>query len=249
MSSFPGYRFGSWLAFFVLAIFLGACVGLPAAAPTVPIAGSEPASLPSPTEESEPRPLTDFRLPAIPEQRSLVLDYPAVVRVGDTERVYLTLEVDEQGNATPVGRVSGNLIQEEGIQIPNIYDTHYVWVEARLDMPGMHVKPAELVSETMFPGQTISFFWSLQPAEVANYKGTVWLYLRFLPKDGRLESRRALSAQLIEIQVVSLYGLGADAVRWLGLLGMLFGAVLGFPFLEEVFRRWLSRRGQRRTRA
>lgn len=225
-----------------IAVFFAACGGAPSAPPS---------HLPtSPTPERPKEPLApSFSIavsPSVPERRLLSLDYPAFVRLGDSERVYLTLEVDEQGNLTPTARAGGNIVQGEVIEIPNVYDTHHLWAEARLDLAGVVVQPAQTVSETMFPGQTITFFWSIQPREAGRYKGTVWLYLRFVPKDGSPESRRALSAQLIEIETVTFYGLKADTVRWLGLVGSTLSAVVGFPFFEDIVKWLFSQRKKRR---
>ena len=232
----------------LLFLSLAACGRIPAQTPsTIP---TLPPSADSPTPE-RPRdplepPLSIAASPAVPERRLLSLDYPALVRLGDSERIYLTLEVDKQGNLTPTARAGGNIVQGEVIEIPNVYDTHHLWAEARLDLAGVVIKPADVVSETMFPGQTITFFWSIQPQAVGNYKGTVWLYLRFIPKDGGLESRRALSAQLIEIEAVTFYGLKADTARWLGLAGTTLSAVVGFPFFKDIVHWLFSRRKKRR---
>lgn len=225
-----------------VAVFFAACGGAPSAPP------SHLPTSPTPERPKEPLapPLSIAASPSVPERRLLSLDYPAFVRLGDSERVYLTLEVDEQGNLTPTARAGGNIVQGEVIEIPNVYDTHHLWAEARLDLAGVVVQPAQTVSETMFPGQTITFFWSIQPREAGRYKGTVWLYLRFVPKDGSPESRRALSAQLIEIETVTFYGLKADTVRWLGLVGSTLSAVVGFPFFEDIVKWLFSQRKKRR---
>jgi hypothetical protein len=101
----------------------------------------------------------------------------------------------------------------------------------------------------MFPGQKITFFWSIQPQAVGKYKGTVWLYLRFIPKDGSPESRRAISAQLVEIEAVTFYGLKADTARWLGLVGTTLSAVVGFPFFKDIVKWLFSRRKKRPANA
>lgn len=235
----------------VLALLLPltACEGRPAG-PSQVVATLIVTESPVPEKTREPLPpLGVPSAPAVPEQRLLSLDYPAFVRMGDAERVYLTLQVDSHGNLTPTARVGGNIVQGEAIEIPNIYETHHLWAEARLDLAGMVVQPAELVSETMFPGQTISFFWSIQPQTAGKYKGTVWLYLRFIPKEGGAESRRALSAQLIEIEAVTFYGLKADTARWLGLAGTTLSAVVGFPFLKDIVQWLLSRQKKRQKQA
>ncbi len=237
-----------FLLFLSLVAVFAACGRIPAQAPSAIPTSPSAAGSPTPERPKEPLepPLSSAASPAVPERRLLSLDYPAFVRFGDSERVYLTLEVDEQGNITPTARAGGNIVQGEVIEIPNVYDTHHLWAEARLDLAGVVIKPADIVSETMFPGQTITFFWSIQPQAAGNYKGTVWLYLRFIPKDGGLESRRALSAQLIEIETVTFYGLKADTARWLGLAGTTLSAVVGFPFFKDIVKRLFSRRKKRR---
>jgi hypothetical protein len=197
---------------------------------------------PVPTQAARPtQAVSAPQQPAIPEKRMLSLEYPATIRAGDADRVILTLAVDEQGNLTPTAQVGGNIIQGEIIEIPNVYETHNLMAEARLDMAGMQVQPAEIVSETMLPGQKVVFFWSIRPEQVGNYKGTVWFYLRFIPKDGGPDSRQALSAQWIEIDAVTLFGLKAGPVRWLGMLGTVVGAVMGFPFIEDALKWMISR--------
>lgn len=184
---------------------------------------------------------TQVVLPAVPEQRMLTLEYPASIRAGDSDLVLLTLEVDAQGNLTPTAQIDGNVVQGEVISIPNVYDTHNIMAEARLDLAGVEVQPSEIVSETLLPGQKVTFRWSVLPENVGNYKGTVWFYLRYIPKDGSPDTRQALSAQLIEIDALALFGLKATFTRWLGVVGTAIGSVLGFPFAEDVLK-WLWKR-------
>ncbi len=62
--------------------------------------------------------------PAIPESRRLTLEYPPHIRVGDSDVIRLTLEVDALGNVTPTAEVQGNVVNGKIVQIPNVYDTH-----------------------------------------------------------------------------------------------------------------------------
>ncbi|NOY98114.1 MAG: hypothetical protein GXP40_02780 [Chloroflexi bacterium] len=183
-------------------------------------------------------------LPAIPEQRRLTLEWPPTIRAGDADVIRLTLEVDEMGNLTPTAEIEGHAISGETVSIPNLYETHNVIAEARLDMAGVIVTPAGQVSEPLLPGKPVTFYWSVRPAEMGRYRGTVWLYLRFIPKEGGEEMRRTLSAQVIEIQAVTLFGLTAGPARFAGTVGSFVGAVLGFPFIDDVFR-WLWRKLKR----
>ena len=179
--------------------------------------------------------------PAVPEMRMLTLEYPPSIRAGDSDRVRLTLEVDDQGNLTPTVSVEGNITQGQVVVIPNVYETHNVLAEARLDLAGVDVRPSETISETLLPGQKVSFFWSVKPSDIGNFKGTVWFYLHFVPKADGVESRQALSAQTIQINSTALFGIKAELARWLGLAGTFIGSILGFPFLEQVLK-WVWKR-------
>lgn len=175
----------------------------------------------------------------------LTLEYPPSIRAGDSDRVRLTLEVDDQGNLTPTVSVEGNVTQGQVVTIPNVYDTHNVLAEARLDLAGVDARPSDTVSETLLPGQKVTFYWSVKPDDIGNYKGTVWFYLHFVPKTaGGVESRQALSAQAIEINSTALFGVKAGVARWLGLAGTVLGSVLGFPFAEQLLQ-WVWKRIRR----
>ncbi|MDK1029329.1 MAG: hypothetical protein QGM50_04680 [Anaerolineae bacterium] len=178
-------------------------------------------------------------LGAIHESRRLTLEFPPVMRTGDANRIRLQLEVDDQGNIVPTAFVEGNVITGEVIEIPNLYETHNVIAEARLDMAGMEVQPGGTISEPLLPGSSVTYYWSVRPEKSGTYQGTAWLHLRFLPKDGGEESRTPISVQFLEIEVKSFLGVfSGSASRGIGALGSVLGAVLGFPFIDD-FIKWL----------
>ena len=227
------------LAILVLLMLLGACAG---AAPQIVPEASTPA--PSPTEMASAPPTTQplpTQPPAILEARRLTLEWPPTIRVGDSDVIRLTLEADEQGNLTPTAQIEGHETRGETVFIPDLYDTHNVLAEARMDMSGVQIAPEGEVREPLAPGQTVSFFWSVRPEEVGTYRGTIWVHLRFIPLDGSSESRKPLTAQPIEVRAVNFLGLGGLAARLLGGLGTLVGSVLGLdnllPWVIKRFRR------------
>lgn len=179
--------------------------------------------------------------PAIPETRRLTLEYPPIVRVGDATRIRLQLEVDERGFLTPTAVVPGNVVVGETVEIPNLYDTHLVLVETRLDLAGMEINPPGTIIESLQPGLPVTFYWSVKPDSVGNYQGAVWLHLRFIPRAGGEESRIPVSVQFIDMEVRSFLGLSGGAARGLGAIGSALSAVLGFPFADDALK-WLWRR-------
>jgi hypothetical protein len=232
----PAWLTYSFICFlFVSLLVMQLACGMGASAPM------RPANVPA-TPVAAPTAAQVIELPpAITEIRMLTLEFPPKIRAGDSDVVRLTLEVDDNGNLTPTVLTEGNVTRGEVIIIPNLYDSHNILAEARLDMAGVDIRPSETISETLLPRQKITFYWSVLPADVGRYKGTVWFYLRFIPKASGMESRQALSAQTIEIEATTFFGLRANPARWLGIAGTFISSVLGLPFLETILK-WLWKR-------
>ena len=204
----------------------------------------EPTALPSLTAVATSEGFPDVAQPAIPERRRLTVEFPPQIRAGDSDLVRLTLEVDELGNLTPTAEGGGNVVTGETIEIPNLYESHHVIAEARFDLAGMEVRPADLVSEALLPGTAVTFRWSIRPPDVGVYRGTIWLYLRFVDKQSGEESRRTVSAQLVEIESVNFLGLSGEFARTTGVIGSVVGTILGFPFFEDIIKLLLKRRNK-----
>lgn len=190
--------------------------------------------------------------PAIPETRRLTLEFPAKMRAGvEGDIIILTLEVDDLGNITPTAQVDGNVVIGETVEIPDLYETHNVTAEARLDLAGMIIQPAQAVFEPLKRGQSVKFYWSIRPQETGLYRGTVWLHLNFSDKStgehpqGAVPSRIAISAQIIEIEAVDFFGLSVNVARTSGVIGSVVGGVIGFPFLENIIKFVFKKRKQK----
>ena len=162
-------------------IFILGCGAVAGGAPPDTAAGEPPGAA---ATAPLPSAIPTFVMPepALPERRRLTLEFPPQIRAGDSDLVRLTLELDDLGNLTPTAQVSGNVVSGEVVEIPNLYESHHVIAEARFDLAGMEVRPAELISEPLAQGKTATFYWSIRPPEAGVYRGTVWLYLRFVDK-------------------------------------------------------------------
>lgn len=202
--------------------------------PTAPLPSVFPTSLPASTLQ-----------PAINEARRLTLEFPPTIRAGDSDIVRLTLEVDELGNITPTAQFEGNVVTGEVIQFPDLYESHHVVAESRFDIAGVEIRPTDLINIPLAKGQTATFIWSVRPPDVGSYRGTIWLYLRFVDKLNGEESRLTVSAQIVEIEAVNLVGLSGSAARTAGFIGSIVGTVIGFPFLEDMVRFLYSKRRQK----
>ncbi len=235
--------------FFILLglVFVLACGALPGAAPPDTAAGEPPgADAAQPSESALPTSAAPqfTPQPALPERRRLTLEFPRRVRAGDSDVVRLTLEMDDLGNVTPTAQIGGHEVTGEVVEIPNLYETHHVVAEARFDIAGVEVRPTELVSEPLAPGNSATFYWSIRPPEAGVYRGTVWLYLRFVDKQTGEESRKTVSAQIVEIEAANLLGLSGGWARTTGVLGSVVGTIIGFPFVEDILKFFYRRRNK-----
>ncbi|MCX8063356.1 MAG: hypothetical protein N3D16_12305 [Anaerolineales bacterium] len=211
----------------LLALGLLACASAETEAPPLALpntATSLPPSTPLPTQAAQ-----------IPEQRLLILEWPETIRVGDSDLILLTLEVDAEGNLTPTASIQGHQVKGEIFTVPNLYATHFVFAEGRLDISGLEVKPNPEIIESLQPGKRVKFAWSIRAEQVGNYRGMVWLHLVFKPKSGGIEERLALAAQRIDIRAVNLLGMSGNAARWMGVLGTLLGSLLSFDPIPALF--------------
>jgi hypothetical protein len=180
--------------------------------------------------------------PGIPEQRRLVLESPQKIRQGDSAIVRLTLEMDIEGQLTATAEIEGNKVTTTPVEIPNLYETHTVQAQARLDLGGVSISPSDVVSQALLPGEKVTFYWSVHPQEVGRYLGTVWFGLRFLPKEGGEAIEKQISAQIIEIQCVNFLGMSGSAARWLGGAGVLVSSMFGLEDLLALGKKLAFRR-------
>lgn len=237
-----------------IALMLAACAPPFSAAPPPSSPGlvSTPTLFPTPTPGpatgggiEEAPPFVPSPMPALPEARSLTLEFPARMRAGDGDTIRLTLEVTDLGRIQPTAEVEGHVTTLQTIEVPDLYDTHTVLAEARLDLAGLDVQPAGVVTQPLLRGRPVTFYWSVRPSEAGKYSGRIWLSLRFLPLAGGPDSSRVIAAPPVEIEATTLWGLRASTARWIGALGSMLGTLMGFPFLEEILK-WVFGRRTRR---
>lgn len=232
----PRSSFPLFLAAVGLLLSILACGGAGSAPPDeAPAAGEAPVAT-APLPDVNPTVIAVTAQPALPERRFLTLEFPPKIKAGDSDIIRLTLEVDDQGNIVPTAEIEGNLVTGEVIEIPNLYETHHVIAEARFDIAGIEVRPTEVISEPISQGQTAVFYWSVRPQDVGVYRGTIWLYMRFVDKSSGEESQKTVSAQTVEIEAVTFLGLSANLARSTGVVGSIAGTILGLPFFEDIVK-------------
>jgi hypothetical protein len=180
---------------------------------------------------------TQLSPPSLQERRLAVLEWPTSIHVGDSDVLTLTLLVDQVGMLTPTAQFAGHKVTGETVFIPDLYDTYNLVAAARLDLAGVQVSPQGMVSQPMRPGQKIFFSWSISPNQLGQYRGTLWLYLNLVPKNGGDPDQITLLAPEVQIESVSVLGMPGPVARWSGVAGTGLSFVFGFPFIESLLKK------------
>lgn len=180
----------------------------------------------------------------LPDARSLDLQWPSTLRTGDLRRVRLDLLPFSDADR-PASLVSGAEPSATApIQGTGPDQTHYIFLEARLDVAGLQVAPVAEVMQPLLIGRPVTFVWSVRAQDAGAYRGTLWLHLLLVPVAGGEEIRQPLSAQLVEIHAGSLAGLSALQARTVGVVGFILALVLIWPallvMLQGLVRRYWS---------
>jgi hypothetical protein len=246
---------GLWLLAIVLAGCSAAATSAPAPAPTVgqaaeteivqvtqavevsePSQGASATGLPSATDGAaaeftrEPTlaPATGLP-PATPtvalEARVVELEWPARMRLGDSDGVRLSLIPSTDGY-TITTEFPDNTTLTQTVTVARVagYELYGV---ARLDGVGFEVAPA---AEQLLPlpqGDAATWRWTLTPRDSGQHRLIVDLRLRWVPAGaGGLGREAQIYSRTLTVEVTSFLGLTARQAMWMGMFGLTVGSGL-----------------------
>lgn len=158
---------------------------------------------------------------SFPEERKLILEYSPIIRKGDRSEVKLGFI--RSTSSTPT---NNDLSSFEENYI-SVYDVYSVTAESRIELNGVEVDPGGISGQVLPPGQDIQFMWTLKPGSSGVFEGITWLYLKLYPLDGRSPLvEQAISAQTLDIKIISLLGLNSNFWRFFGVIGLGIGIIV-----------------------
>lgn len=174
--------------------------------------------------------------PAVLGSRLVGVEWPTVMRIADRYWMELDFSQLDDGLTQP----------EQPVGFSDAYDNYNLMAEARFEVAGIRVEPANPIRESMPRGQPLKFKWQLTAYQAGTYNGTLWLSLRFLPLDGKAPIQQPVYVQKISLTATSLFGLTAPQVRWIGGAGIVLGIALIIGDMIALFR---SRKNPARKQA
>ena len=188
----------------------------PSASPQAAQGGT---SQPTPAAKPSPAPA--------PELRVIELEFPASLRLGESDVLRLALVPSADGYTARTD-FSEHPLETQQVEIPRPpgYSLRGV---ARLDGPGFEIAPSGEQSHLVPPGETVTWRWSLLARSPGRQRVAISLLLRWEPEPGTSGSPRESLAfgRSTEIQVSSLLGLSQAQAGFMGFVGLLLGGGLG----------------------
>jgi len=188
--------------------------------------------------------LNALPIPAVPEDRIVVLESPSRIRLGDFDIIRLVFQATQAQAIVSAAKPAASAEAGVDQSFQNAYEDYRVVAQAQLDLAGMLTTPNGPVSEPLVAAEPAVFAWSVRADSPGTYHGTVWLFLVFVDKRSGAQSRIPISAQPIRIEVMSLMQVSGSTARIAGSLGLVAAILFGLPFAIAAYDRiWRGRRG------
>ncbi|RPI31458.1 MAG: hypothetical protein EHM70_11470 [Chloroflexota bacterium] len=187
----------------------------------------EPTMAPAVVDTATPVPQPTQAAPTvIVEQRIAELEWPARMRLGDSDVVRLSLVPSEEGyQVTTEFPNHETQTQDIPLKRPGGYDLYGV---ARLDAVGFEISPEEEQTLYLPLGEPVTWRWALYPLRPGQQRLSVSLMLRWTPTGGvDAPVRESLAySRSLDLRVSSFFGLTRGQTLVSSLFGLLFGGGL-----------------------
>jgi len=185
-----------------------------------------------PIVPTTPEPIEPTAIPTpLSEQRTVELEWPPQMRLGDSDVVRLSLIPTEEGYKLqadyPEHRTDSKDIQ---VSRPGGYELS---AAARLDGVGFEISPQGERQLFLPVGEGVTWFWSITPRAPGQQRLSIVLYLRWLPATASqgIVRESVVYTRSLDVQVRSFFGLTRGQAMTGGLLGILLGGGLGLLWL------------------
>jgi len=197
--------------------------GLETPFPTRPVV--QPAA--SPTPGAVPTEIVEARL--------VELEWPASMRLGDSDLVRLSLVPSTEGYIVqPDFPEHQTYTQTLQVRRPTGYELSGI---ARLEGVGFRISPQGDQERLLPIGEKVTWQWSLSPLSPGQQRLFVTLWLRWTPQQGIAGQLREteIYARGLEVQVRSFFGMTRQQAMTGGVFGLVFGGGLSLFGMAGLF--------------
>lgn len=188
-------------------------------------AGTLPAPAASPTAPGKPVPTQQPTPPS--EQRMIELEWPAALRLGESDLVRLSI-VPYQGGYEVRAEFPEHTVQGQPVPVVRLAG-YSLAAAARLDGVGFEIAPAAEVEQPLPENETVTWRWTLSPRAAGQQRLSIALDLRWIPEPGNPAAARqqTVFSRGLTVQVSSVLGLSRTQALTVGFVGLVLGAGLG----------------------
>jgi hypothetical protein len=159
------------------------------------------------------------------EGRQVELEYPATIRLGDSDIVRLALIPTGNGYVVEAD-FPEHTTQKQEITVtrPGGYSLS---AAARLDGVGFDLQPGAEISQALAAGEVVTFRWSLTPRQAGRHRLALNLVLHWTPLPGESGAahEQHVYSRALQVEVTSILGLTYNQAAWMGLILIVLLAV------------------------
>ncbi len=156
-------------------------------------------------------------------EREIFISIPSKLRVGEADEIRFEF--------SSLKNYGSNPSQESDIEKTG---ESYL-LEARLEMPGLLVNPADSVIQPVIEGHNLRYTWEIQTGKEGIYTGTLWVYLLVMPEGSTEPDRRPVLALPVKVEGVNTPIFNAKVLRVLG--GLCIAAAF-LSVIMRLFQKW-----------
>lgn len=178
-----------------------------------------------PAQPTQPQPVQPS------EDHTVQVEWPAEMRLGDSDIVRLTLVPSSVG-FTLVTEYPEHQTVTQTVTV-NRQAGYDLFAVARLDGPGFEITPPGDQTQFLAQNQPVSWRWSLTPRHAGRQRAALSLNLRWLPQAGSSAAPRSVTIYStgLEVQVHSFLGMTRSQAFAAAVASLIFGGSLGLTAL------------------
>lgn len=200
--------------------------------------GAEPTRTPVPAgSESTSTPVSPDPVPEPEiEERLTEVEWPASMRVGDSDLIRFSLMPAPDGGYIPTPEVGGHEVEATPIPMTVTRPGYTGYVRASLSASGLNAEPASPEEQSLVSGQTNTWRWTISPDQGGTYRAVISLSVRWEPEPGANlpgPLKEVVWERMLTVKARGTLGLSGIQTDLVAAGGSVLGAVSGIPFAEK----------------
>lgn len=197
----------------------------------------------APAATSAPQPTTTRIIPlptlaptTISEKRIIELEYPAQMRLGDSDIIRIALIPTKDGFTVTTEFPDHQVVTDTvTVARPGGYDLFAV---ARLDAIGFDLSPQAEQTQVVNPEDRVTWRWSLTPRSAGQQRLSISIKLQWRPQANNPNSIRetTIYSKGLNVLVTSFFGLTTRQAAMMGMIGLGVGFTFSLPLAAYLMR-------------